>query len=145
MKHVTDRIQACLDGELPPEEVARVREHCAGCSACDRAWREAEALWRLVDAAEVPQLERSLWPGLRARLHRRPARRARLVFSAAAAAATVAGLLLGFELGGVGVGGAAGNGAPSFLDQGSLLVEDAELTLDQVYLAAGATDQEVQR
>jgi anti-sigma factor RsiW len=143
MKHVTDRVQACLDGELSPEEAARVREHCASCPACDRAWHEAEALWLLVDTAEAPRLDRSLWPGLRARLHRRPTRRARLVFGAAAAAATVVGLLLGFQLGGVGVDGAAGNGAPSLLDQGSLLLEGADLTLDQLYLAAGATDQEV--
>jgi ferric-dicitrate binding protein FerR (iron transport regulator) len=122
-----------------------VREHCAACPECGRAWREAAALWSLVDDAPAPALPRSIWPGVRRRLATRPSRGARWSFAAAAAAACLVGLLLGVRLGSVGAGDAVAAEGLSLPEQGALLVEGGDTTLDRIYLTLGADDEEVRR
>ena len=36
----TERIEAILDGTLPPSERAEIEAHLAGCRACAWSWRE---------------------------------------------------------------------------------------------------------
>lgn len=55
---VLERLSAYLDGELPPEEVARVEGHLAGCDACTRFGGEfgavVKALRERLGAPEEP-------------------------------------------------------------------------------------------
>jgi anti-sigma factor RsiW len=101
MTHVTDRIQAWLDGELSPPDAARFQDHIQQCPHCRRELDACRRLWELVDtAAPVPELA-PLWPRLAARL-RPQARPQRWSWSyrGLAVAASAAGLLLGWQLGG---------------------------------------------
>jgi anti-sigma factor RsiW len=143
MSHVRNRIQALCDGQLSAREAEAVRDHCRRCEDCARALREAEAVWRLVDADPAPELPRPLWPDLARRLDARtrprPSALGGWTFAGAAVAATIAGLVLGFYLGGRG----AETGEKdwrSLLEEGAVIVDGAETTLDAIYLAADAGD-----
>ncbi len=77
MKHVDDKVQAFVAGELSGAEQQRVADHVANCPACAREVAEARQLWDLLGAAEVPRdmpqdlLEnapaQSAWPEIQAR------------------------------------------------------------------------------
>jgi anti-sigma factor RsiW len=142
MKHVRDKIQACLDGELTPAEAAAVRAHCESCDACGRIWHESEAVWRAVAEAPPPPLNRSLWPGVQTRLAPRSPW-PRLAFAGGAVAVALVGLLGGLWFGGALGDGARSTAMPSLLEEGVLLVEGAEPTFDLLYLAAGLGEEEV--
>jgi len=92
-------LQALADGDLPPAEVARLREHLRSCAACRRELEAIEAVRAalLADAGEVPL--RPMWPAVR-RQFRRSAP-VRFGWSLALQAATVvaAGFALGVALG----------------------------------------------
>lgn len=77
MKHVDDKVQAFVAGELSGTEQQRVADHVVNCPACAREVAEARQLWDLLGEAEVPRdmpqnmLEnapaKSAWPEIQAR------------------------------------------------------------------------------
>jgi ferric-dicitrate binding protein FerR (iron transport regulator) len=96
MKHVTDLIPAYLDGRLDEAGRADVRAHCEACPECRRALAESEAVWGMLDDLQAPGPARPAWAGVAAALsaRREPAWR-RTAFAGLAAAALVAGVLVG--------------------------------------------------
>lgn len=138
MKHVTDQIQAYLDGELPPAVVQRIGDHVQACPACRRELAARQALWDEVDrVAPVPTLP-PLWPQLAERLQQRESRPWSWSFRGLAVAATVAGLLLGWQVGG------PDTGSQTLV---SATVEDGYLesslpSLDQLWLQLDDLDRE---
>jgi anti-sigma factor RsiW len=77
MKHVLDRIQACVDGALPPSQVREVRSHCARCPTCQEALRRAQQTWEALADGQAPPLTQSLWPAIDRRLARQPGARSK--------------------------------------------------------------------
>ena len=77
MKHVDDKIQAFVAGELSGAEQQLVADHVANCPACAREVAQARQLWDLLGEAEVPRdmpqdlLDNtpaaSAWPEIQAR------------------------------------------------------------------------------
>ncbi|MDX2475605.1 MAG: zf-HC2 domain-containing protein [Candidatus Krumholzibacteria bacterium] len=73
MKHVDDKIQAFVAGELSGAELQLVADHVANCPACAREVAEARQLWDLLGEAEMPREmladvpAASVWPGVQAR------------------------------------------------------------------------------
>ncbi len=69
MKHVGDRIQAFVAGELAGDERQAIADHLADCPACNREAEEARRLWGLLGDAAVPGPlpASSGWPGIQAR------------------------------------------------------------------------------
>ncbi len=69
MKHVSDRIDALVAGELDQAEAQVVAEHVAGCPQCAREEARARDLWQqLAGLAVPPELpSRSAWPDIQAR------------------------------------------------------------------------------
>jgi anti-sigma factor RsiW len=55
MKHVDDKVQAFVAGELSGAEQQLVADHVANCPACAREVGEARQLWDLLGEAEVPR------------------------------------------------------------------------------------------
>jgi ferric-dicitrate binding protein FerR (iron transport regulator) len=141
VKRMQHKIQACLDGELSAAQVAEVRDHCAQCPECEQLWRETERLWRIVAAGAAPPLGRSLWSGIHSRLAQRPPSWLPYATAGAGALVLAAGLLLGLRLGAV-VDSGRDTGT-TLLEEGSLLVEGSEPTLDRLYLATIAAESEV--
>jgi anti-sigma factor RsiW len=142
MKHVLDRIQACLDGELEPIAAAAVREHCDRCPACGRVWRELEAVWAVIASAPEPSPSRPVWPAVRARLTAPVSRWWRLSYVGGAVAATAAGLLLGLWFGHPATAQDSRGPQVDLLAISALLEDGGERTLDGLYLAAGASENE---
>lgn len=118
MKHETENIQAWLSGELSPTEAARLESHLRDCPACARESENARQMWDLLgcleDSAQVSR--ESLWPAVQQRTFGESGPGSwffgtgRLVQSSLAAAALVAGLMLGVMVPGTGsdlVGGQA--------------------------------------
>jgi len=142
--HAIDRLQAWLDGEVPPAEAERLLAHCAGCAACGRALAEAERLLGALDRdAAALNEERagqpSLWPAVRARTtasaHRRLGPWMALTASTAAAAGLLIGVLLGPREGAWGsVGQASAEFSDDWSDVGSLVADGSISTLDRIYL-----------
>jgi len=61
-----------VDGDLPPDAVARVTAHLAGCARCRAAMAGIQAL--VADARALPRTvepPRELWAGIESRLSRR--------------------------------------------------------------------------
>jgi len=143
MKHVQNKIRAWLDGELPDAEAATVRQHCEICPQCRRTWQEMAAVWDTLALAAAPRLPRPIWPELEAKLVRREPAWHRVALATGGVATAAAGLLLGLWLGTQNGNGQI-SGWPSLVEQGALFVEGTDLTLDQLYLAAGAEEGEVQ-
>ncbi len=140
MKHVEERILACLEGRLPKEQAETVRAHCRDCPHCAEAWARTETAWAALAACPAPPAPAPAWPGVRARL-RLPERRTRgFAFGAAATAAI--GLAIGLLLsaGTATQAPPAGDAATAveLLAEGTLWWEGRETTLDVLYLAAGA-------
>ncbi len=73
MKHVDDKIQAFVAGELSNAELQLVADHVANCPACAREVAEARHLWDLLGEAEMPREmladvpTASVWPAVQAR------------------------------------------------------------------------------
>ncbi len=69
MKHVDDKIQAYVAGELSDQQVQMVIDHLASCPACAGEAERARQLWAQLGAAasatRVPA--GSAWPGIQAR------------------------------------------------------------------------------
>lgn len=131
MKHLDQRIQAFLDGELPPAEALAVERHVRSCASCRRALEARRALWERIDGlAARPLPEIAAWPRLARRLERRgrsgwtwPAR-------GLALAAMLAGMALGWQLGRTG----ASFGAADDTANGSGYLTDSQPSLDQLWL-----------
>jgi len=152
--HEQDRIRAWLDGELAPDEAARVREHCAACPDCARALAELTATWQALALGEAPPPPRPAWPGVRAALAGRArARVPRLRLAFGGAGAVVAGLAIGLALGldspaapageaAAASGGGSAAASELVYDSASLLVGTAAPTLEGIYAEAGATTSE---
>jgi anti-sigma factor RsiW len=69
MKHVDEKIQAFIAGELAGEQQQAVTDHLADCPACAHAVEQARHLWSLVDEAATlaPLPGGSAWAGIQAR------------------------------------------------------------------------------
>ena len=140
--HMEDRLQACRDGELAPEEAAAVRAHCESCPRCARAWRDLTEVWEALGVVSAPQPPRAVWPLVEARLSRRPSRFLRISFALGATAAAVGGLMLGVLLGSAHLPAEERWQQETWAEVGSLLADGAEPTLDEIYLAAGPEEGE---
>lgn len=133
MKHVTQRIQAYLDGELTPPAVQALEEHLRGCAACRQELEAGQGLWRQVEAAMSMPDRASLWPRLADRLERRRRRRGAWTFRGLGLAAALTGLLLGWQLGQP----AAAARRDGVLKAETGYLEDSLPSLDQLWLQAG--------
>jgi anti-sigma factor RsiW len=67
MKHVTDRIQAWLSGELGGQEASSLEAHLEQCPACAEAAAEARRLWEMLAEADPTPAGPSIWPEVRRR------------------------------------------------------------------------------
>lgn len=142
--HVTARLAARLGNETDPAETAAIDAHLAACTDC-RA--EAEALrgaWETLDAGAAPVSSASVWPAVRARTTGRRVAGTGLRplwRGAAAAAAVVAGLVLG-NLAPAGVGAVSGDeeDVAAWLEGSSW--RDEEALLVTVWLDVAAAEEE---
>jgi anti-sigma factor RsiW len=157
MKHVQDKIQAYLDGELLEVEAAGVRDHCQSCPECSRILSETEAVWEAVAATPAPRLGKTVWPALENRLLGRRLEQWRgrsqdrpqgllqggykYSFAGIAVGVVAVGLGLGLWLGQSPADESGELGWNSLLEEGALLIEGSDWTLDQVYLAAGNEEE----
>ncbi|HOX26041.1 MAG TPA: zf-HC2 domain-containing protein [Candidatus Krumholzibacteria bacterium] len=136
MKHVDQRIQAYLDGELAPAAAAELQEHLRECADCRQRLEAARRCWQLVDIAVAPPLRRSVWPRVEAVVARRRGLRAwSWPQRGLAATAAAAGVVLGMQLGEPAATDDpdvryAGDGATDYL-------EASLPTLDQLWLQLG--------
>jgi anti-sigma factor RsiW len=77
MRHVDEKVQAFVAGELSGAEQQLVADHVANCPACAREVAQARQLWDLLGEAEVPRgmpqdslkntPAESTWPEIQAR------------------------------------------------------------------------------
>jgi anti-sigma factor RsiW len=137
MTHVTDLLQRYVDGELLAADLREVEDHLRTCAACRDECAGLTAIWRTVDAAEPPAPVASVWPALAARrAGRRREAPSPWLRGGLAAAALVAGLVLGLGLGRTGQSETtdvfAGEDGDGFLQ--------SLTTLDQLWWSAGAQD-----
>jgi anti-sigma factor RsiW len=95
------KLSAYLDGELPEEERAAIREHLAICAACRREAANLSFVSEVLNSLEGLEPSPYFAPRLRHLLSRRERGRrvGRIVVGAAAAAAAALSLLLGGFLG----------------------------------------------
>jgi anti-sigma factor RsiW len=94
-RHVEDRIQAWLDGELTAAEARSVEAHVESCERCARAADASRRVMRAIDSLEQARPLAPMWPRVERSLHRGPGLRFDPPFAAATAAALVAGVMLG--------------------------------------------------
>jgi len=104
-QHVAERLSAFLDAELSEQESELVRQHLGTCARCEADCESLSRAWDALSVLPNVRPRADLWPRLDARLSERagwtaawsgPARHRAYV---QAAAAVVAGLLLGGWLG----------------------------------------------
>ncbi len=142
MTHVHQRLQAYLDGELTPAEARALEDHVRRCADCRAGLEATRAAWAAVDAAVRPELSRSVWPELATRLERRRAAgRWTWPQRGLAAAAAVAGLVLGLSLGGPPAAGTR-DGEPSVVAADTDYLETSLPSLDQSWLLAADVDED---
>lgn len=69
MKHVADKIQAYVSGELAGAEEQFVVDHLAECPACAQEAEQARQLWAVLGEANVLEnlTSASAWPDIQAR------------------------------------------------------------------------------
>ena len=61
MQHISEKIQAWLDGTLDVETAEAVLEHCRLCPGCDRELKQARAVWDLLAADVAPDPDRPIY------------------------------------------------------------------------------------
>ena len=103
-EHVSPRVSAFIDGELPTTESAEIRRHLDGCERCAASYARESLVWSLV--TEQPQVSprTDLWPRIDAQLAEQADHSAWggfrwNPFQAVAAALAVVGIVLGVQLG----------------------------------------------
>lgn len=100
MKHIKNRLDAFVAGEMDPDEQVQITRHLARCADCAARVAEAQVLWDLLGEAAEPQsllqARPSLWPRIQARTTAQRGRR--WVNVAAATVALAAGLALAVVL-----------------------------------------------
>jgi len=134
MKHVTDKIQAWLSGELDPAEARRVEAHLRECPDCAGEAAEARHLWETLGdlAGATPEIPGSIWEPVRERTLARRETGSRffgpvqLVRSSLATAAVAAGLLLGILVPGT---------EPGSMDGGAEALDVAEEQVETLWLS----------
>jgi anti-sigma factor RsiW len=148
MKHVTNRIQAYISGELAGDRKAAVEKHLDECPACRDEVDRAHKTWEMLGTMETHGSENgSVWPAVQARTFGREKPEREWFFGAGnltraglAAAAVAAGLMLGVLLPG---GSDHNESVDSGLTDMSWLVESSWLS-DSSWLggdvAAGLDD-----
>jgi len=143
MTHITDRIQAYLDGELSPAATVAVAEHLRDCPACRREVADAQRCWRLVDSAAPASPRRSVWPQVAAQLARRRARPGwPWPQRGLALVAAVAGLAFGRRLGGPAARGETGAAVAADTGAGANYLEASLPSLDQLWLQLGEAEED---
>ncbi len=142
MTHVHQRLQAYLDGELAPSAARAVEDHVRQCADCRAELEATRAAWLAVDAATRPGLSRSVWPELAARLEeRRAAGPWTWTQRGLAAAAAVAGLVVGLNLGGPAATGVVAS-EPSVVAAEADYLETSLPSLDQSWLLVADRDED---
>jgi hypothetical protein len=105
-RHVVDQLSAYLEGDLKERAAAAVREHLAGCPACERAAGELRVMLASARSLDRPEPPPTLWPAIEGALARDEApllawRRffvRGFAFGGLAGAAIVVLLVLGWQL-----------------------------------------------
>ena len=158
MKHVTNRIQAYISGELAGDRKTGVEKHLDECPACRDEVDRAHKTWEMLGTMEISRSENgSVWPAVQARTFGREKPEREWFFGAGnltraglATAAVAAGLMLGVLLP---VGSDHKEGAGSGLTDVSWLVESSWLSdsswlggdvaagLDDILLGADLPDE----
>jgi anti-sigma factor RsiW len=158
MKHVTNRIQAYVSGELDHDLKTAVEEHLNECPTCRAEADQAREVWEMLGSAGRPSpATGSVWPAVHARTFGRETSEREWFFGAGrltrtglATAAVAAGLVLGVLLP---VGADQEAGADSRLADSSWLVEstwlsdsswlggDGAARLDDILLGADLIDE----
>jgi len=141
MKHVTHQIQAYLDGELARPEARAFEKHVAGCDGCRHELEATRQLWSQVDQAGPLPIRTTVWPGLAEKMARR-GQRGPWTWSqrGLAAAALVAGLVLGLQVGGS-VDSLDLDGV-TVADGSEDYLEESLPSLDQLWLQVGDQDKD---
>ena len=105
------RLGRFLDGELSPQEVARMEAHLRGCPGCHQELRALQALSASLDALVIPPVPAGTVDSIMARIRRNEASAPRssgvldfwkawpLAMRLAAAGTAVAACLIGLTLG----------------------------------------------
>lgn len=143
MKHVANRIQAYISGELAGDQKAAVEKHLDECPACKDEVDRARETWEMLGTMESPRSENgSVWPAVQARTFGRETSDRDWFFGAGnltrtglATAAVAAGLMLGVLLP---VGSDHNEDVDSGLTDESWLVESSWLS-DSSWLGGDAT------
>ncbi len=67
-KHVTDRLQALVSGELSSADAQVVNEHLARCPSCAQEAVQVRSLWdELEPVDQITPTRPSVWPAIRSR------------------------------------------------------------------------------
>jgi len=142
-EHVTERIQALVAGRLAAAEIEAARTHCHTCAPCRDAWQEVEGVWGALAAENDPTLPRPLWPLVRERIAGAVGH-ARLVLRLSGAAAVALGIVVGIVLGSSLVRPQARWQEQTWAEVGTLLADDHDATLGDMYLsmAEGGGDEQ---
>jgi anti-sigma factor RsiW len=158
MKHVEERVQAYLAGELDADRAAAVERHLEKCSRCRDEVQQTQTLWKMLDSAQVKPSQRpSIWPAVRARTVDKETDRRGWFYgtrpwirTGLAAAALAAGLVVGVLLPG---GAGEGNGADRLTSAAAWLTDASWLSdsswrstgeavgLDDILLGADLADE----
>lgn len=69
---VRERLTAWLDGELPPNDEAILRQHVQNCPDCDHLYQELMALAELTATWQGQSTEQDLWPRVYERICQEP-------------------------------------------------------------------------
>lgn len=143
MKHVVNRIQAYISGELDSGRNAAVEEHLNECPACRAEAERAREMWEMLGSAGAPSpATGSVWTAVRARTFGPETYEREWFFGAGrlartglATAAVAAGLVLGVLLP---IGADREAGADSRLTDSSWFVESTWLS-ESSWLGGGAS------
>ncbi len=140
MKHVDHQIQAYCDDELAPSLRAAFESHVRECAVCRGELEAARQLWAQVDTAAGALPSPEIWSGVAAQIGER-GRRSPWTWTqrGLAVAATLAGVAIGFGLGG---GDAAVQGDPDTTTASTEYLEESLPSLDQLWLQLGDSDED---
>ena len=141
MKHVDHWNQAYCDDELAAPERTEFEAHIRGCAACRQELAAVQALWAQVDVgAPVPLAPRDPWQAVAARIDGR-SRRVTWTWPqrGLAVAAMLAGVVVGFGLGG---GVAVQSAYDDTATASTEYLEESLPSLDQLWLQLGDLDED---